>query len=83
MHEIPLWVLYVSEREHIQLFIAIAAIPMQWKKDGPGDETPNARYHTEYFQISQEEEPIERGFVENFGVGHVVKCFHPIEPSFG
>jgi hypothetical protein len=54
---------------------------MHRQEDGPGEDNTGEAQQSEYSEVSQEEEAIERGVLENVALWYSEEGNYPVEPA--
>ena len=83
MGVVPVLVVFsdVTETDKIQLLLASAAGRVDRKQDGERDETADKADGHGNFEVSKQQEAIERVVIENIAVGDLVKGSDPVEQA--
>ena len=73
----------VTETDEVQLLLASAACRIDREEDRPCDETADEADDGRHFEISKQEEAIERVVIEDIAVWNLVESANPVEHAIG
>lgn len=73
----------VTETDEVQLLLASTACRVDREKDRPCHETADEADGHRNFEVSEQEEAIQRVMVEDIAVGNLIECANPVEQAIG
>lgn len=73
----------VTEAEDVQLDPPCTTSGIDWKQNGPCQQTADEAHGDRDLQISQKQEAIERLVIEDIAIGNLIEGLDPVEQSIG
>ena len=69
----------ITETDEVQLLLGIAACRVDREKNWPGHETADKADGHRDFEVSKQEEAIQRVVVKDIAVRDLIECANPVE----